>query len=83
MPSSTPAAAISPDTDTGSFFAVSAEAQLPEGLAKLFARACERLGFVPNVFRVYAYRPGRLSAWFSHYRQCTSRPTTSAPLIAS
>jgi hypothetical protein len=83
VPSSTPAAAISPDTDTGSFFAVSAEAQLPEGLAKLFARACERLGFVPNVFRVYAYRPGRLSAWFSHYRQCTSRPTTSAPLIAS
>jgi len=69
VPSSTPAAAISADTDTGSFFAVPAEAELPEGLAKLFARVRERLGFVPNVFRVYAYRPERLSAWFSHYRQ--------------
>ena len=33
------------------------------------AKARERLGFVPNVFRVYAFRPERLSAWFAHYRQ--------------
>jgi uncharacterized peroxidase-related enzyme len=66
---STPATEISADKDTGSFFAVPSDTQLPEGLAKLFARARERLGFVPNVFRVYAYRPERLSAWFAHYRQ--------------
>ena len=24
---------------------------------------------MPNVFRVYAFRPQRLSAWFAHYRQ--------------
>ena len=54
---------------TGSLFDVPDEAELPEGLRKLFARARERLGFVPNVFRVYAYRPERLSAWFAHYRQ--------------
>jgi uncharacterized peroxidase-related enzyme len=27
------------------------------------------VGFVPNVFRAYSYRPERLSAWFAHYRQ--------------
>jgi uncharacterized peroxidase-related enzyme len=54
---------------TGSHFDVPDEAELPEGLQKLFAKARERLGFVPNVFRVYSYRPERLSAWFAHYRQ--------------
>ncbi|MBV8953763.1 MAG: peroxidase-related enzyme [Solirubrobacterales bacterium] len=56
-------------TDTGSWFPVPDEARLPPDLRRLFARARERLGFVPNVFRVYAYRPQRLSAWFAHYRQ--------------
>jgi uncharacterized peroxidase-related enzyme len=60
-------------TDTaetsGSWFPVPDEAELPDGLRGLFAKARERLGFVPNVFRVYAFRPERLSAWFAHYRQ--------------
>jgi uncharacterized peroxidase-related enzyme len=55
--------------ETGSLFDVPQEQDLPEGLRKLFAKARERLGFVPNVFRVYSFRPERLSAWFSHYRQ--------------
>jgi uncharacterized peroxidase-related enzyme len=55
--------------DTGSWFPVPEEAQLPSDLRGLFAKARERLGFVPNVFRVYAFRPERLSAWFAHYRQ--------------
>ena len=54
--------------DTGSWFPVPAEDELPEGLRKLFARARANLGFVPNVFRVWSYRPERLSAWFSHFR---------------
>ena len=53
---------------TGSLFDVPPEAELPEGLRKLFAKARENLGFVPNVFRVYSFRPERLSAWFAHYR---------------
>lgn len=58
-----------PDADTtGSWFPVPADAELPDGLRGLFTKARERLGFVPNVFRVYAYRPERLSAWFSHFR---------------
>src|ERR1700678_3634984 len=61
--------ATQPDAETGSWFPVPAERELPEGLRGLFAKARERLGFVPNVFRVYSFRPERLSAWFSHYRQ--------------
>ena len=45
------------------------EDQLPENLRGLFAKARERLGFVPNVFCVYSYRPERLSTWFAHFRQ--------------
>jgi alkylhydroperoxidase family enzyme len=52
----------------GSWFPVPAEEELPDALRGLFAKARERLGSVPNVFRVYAYRPERLSAWFSHFR---------------
>ena len=58
-----------PDGDTGSWFPVPDERELPSDLQRVFAKARERLGFVPNVFRVYAYRPQRLSAWFAHYRQ--------------
>jgi uncharacterized peroxidase-related enzyme len=58
-----------PDAETGSWFPVPADDELPEGLRGLFAKARDRIGFVPNVFRVYAYRPERLSAWFAHYRQ--------------
>ena len=57
------------DDDTGSWFPVPDEAQLPDDLRGLFAKARERLGFVPNVFRVYSFRPQRLSAWFAHFRQ--------------
>lgn len=65
-----PGADISDSADqTGSWFPVPEEAQLPADLRGLFAKSRERLGFVPNVFRVYAFRPERLLAWFSHYRQ--------------
>ncbi len=52
-----------------SWFPVPLEAELPENLRGLFSKARQRLGFVPNVFRVYSFRPERLSAWFSHYKQ--------------
>lgn len=55
--------------DTGSWFPVPDDDELPPELHGLFAKARERLGFVPNVFRVYAFRPRRLSAWFTHFRQ--------------
>ena len=60
---------VEASAETGSWFPVPDESDLPDGLRRLFAKARERLGFVPNVFRVYAFRPERLSAWFAHYRQ--------------
>jgi uncharacterized peroxidase-related enzyme len=55
--------------ETGSWFPVPDETELPSDLRGLFAKARERVGFVPNVFRVYSFRPERLSAWFAHFRQ--------------
>lgn len=52
-----------------SWFPVPEESELPEDLQGLFRKAREKLGFVPNVFRAYSFRPERLSAWFNHYRQ--------------
>ena len=52
-----------------SWFPVPNETELPENLQKLFGKARERFGFVPNVFRVMSFRPERLSAWFAHYKQ--------------
>jgi uncharacterized peroxidase-related enzyme len=57
-----------PDDDTGSWFPVPDEDELPDSLRGLFAKSREKLGFVPNVFRVWAFRPERLSAWFTHFR---------------
>lgn len=54
--------------ESGSFFPVPDESELPEKLHGLFAKLRANLGFVPNVFRVYSFRPERLSAWFSHFR---------------
>lgn len=58
-----------PYPETGWFFPPADEDALPEGLTKLFAKARENIGFVPNVFRAYAHRPERFSAWFGHYKQ--------------
>jgi uncharacterized peroxidase-related enzyme len=52
----------------GSRFPVPDERDLPDDLRKLFAKAREKVGFVPNVFRAYAFRPERLRAWFTHFR---------------
>jgi uncharacterized peroxidase-related enzyme len=58
-----------PQEEQISWFPVPPEEQLPEGLQSLFKKAKEKIGFVPNVFRVYSFRPERLSAWFAHYKQ--------------
>ena len=52
-----------------SWFPVPDETELPEDLQGLFRKAREKIGFVPNVFRAYSFRPERLRAWFAHYRQ--------------
>jgi uncharacterized peroxidase-related enzyme len=42
-----------------------------EDVRKLFDRAVERLGFIPNVFRVYAARPERFKKWRAHFNEVT------------
>lgn len=51
-----------------SWFPVLADDELDEPERKLFAKAGEVIGFVPNVFRAYAWRPERFRAWFSHFK---------------
>jgi uncharacterized peroxidase-related enzyme len=43
------------------------EGELPEEIRSLFARAREKLGFVPNVFRVFAFRPEHMLRWRAYY----------------
>ncbi len=45
------------------------EESLDPGLQKLFRKAREALGFVPNVFVGYMVRPKHFSLWFSHFRE--------------
>ncbi len=52
----------------GSWFRVPDARELPEDLQKMFGKARERIGFVPNVFRTYAFRPQRLRLWFAHFK---------------
>jgi uncharacterized peroxidase-related enzyme len=51
-----------------SWFPVPAEDQLPEDLQGLFRKARKRIGFVPNVFVSYSFRPERLRTWFAHFK---------------
>jgi uncharacterized peroxidase-related enzyme len=50
-----------------SWFPVLEDDELEEPERKLFAKAREVIGFVPNVFRTYAW-PERLRAWFGHFK---------------
>jgi uncharacterized peroxidase-related enzyme len=52
-----------------SWFPVPDSDDLPEDLLKLFSKARDALGFVPNVFQAYSFRPDRMRAWFNHFKQ--------------
>ena len=46
---------------------VPTEEELPPEVLELWAPSLERLGFVPNVLRLFALRPSHLLAWTAHY----------------
>lgn len=50
-----------------SWLRVPAEDDAPAAVKELFDEASERLGFVPNVLRVYALRPRHLELWSAFY----------------
>lgn len=45
------------------------EEALDSNLQKLFTKARENLGFVPNVFVTYMVRPTHFSHWFNHFKE--------------
>jgi uncharacterized peroxidase-related enzyme len=57
------------ETDHVTWLAYQPEESLDPGLQKLFAKARENLGFVPNVFVTYMVRPSHFSLWFSHFKE--------------
>src|SRR5919109_4478119 len=40
---------------------------VPDEVAELWQKPLEKLGFVPNVLRVFALRPAHLLRWWAHY----------------
>ncbi len=52
-----------------SWFPVPERDELPDDVAKLFAKAESAIGFVPNVFQAFAFRVDHFRAWFSHFKQ--------------
>lgn len=50
-----------------SWLRVPAEDEVPGEVKELWAAPLEKLGFVPNVQRIFALRPGHLLRWWSHY----------------
>ena len=40
---------------------------MPDEVKELWAKPLEKLGFVPNVLRVFALRPQHLLKWWSYY----------------
>ena len=49
--------------------------ELPEPVLELWAPSLEKLGFVPNVLRLYALRPSHLLAWNAHYEELMKGPS--------
>jgi uncharacterized peroxidase-related enzyme len=50
-----------------SWFPIGSAEDLAPEVRALFAKVTERVGFVPNVFRTWAWRPERLLKWRAHY----------------
>jgi uncharacterized peroxidase-related enzyme len=55
------------DTERLARLHVPDEEDVPDEVKELWAGPLERLGFVPNVLRVFALRPSHLLAWWQHY----------------
>ena len=54
-----------------SWLAMPGESVEDPGMQKLFAKAKEVWGFIPNVFLGYTIRPTHFSGWFNHFREIT------------
>ena len=44
------------------------ESELPPEIQAIYAKGREAMGFLPNVQRLYAFRPSRFLTWWAHYQ---------------
>ena len=63
-------------TDRLTWLRVPDEDELPAEILELWRPSVEKLGFVPNVLRLYALRPSRLLAWNAHYEEAMKGDST-------
>jgi uncharacterized peroxidase-related enzyme len=61
-----------------SYFPAGDESELSPEIQAVYARCREKLGFVPNVFLAYQWRPSRLAAWMNHF-DAVMTPSESLP----
>jgi uncharacterized peroxidase-related enzyme len=57
------------ESERVTWLAYQPEEALDPNLQKLFSKARENLGFVPNVFVTYMVRPTHFSLWFNHFKE--------------
>ncbi len=57
------------ETERVTWLAYQLEEALDPNLQKLFRKARENVGFVPNVFVTYTVRPTHFSLWFNHFKE--------------
>ncbi len=55
--------------DRISWLTIPEDSALDEDLRKLFNKAREKMGFVPNVFLGYMVRPTHFRPWFNHFKE--------------
>lgn len=58
-----------PGTTQRTWLHVPGEDEVPAEVRELWATPLERLGFVPNVQRVFALRPDHLLGWWAYYEE--------------
>lgn len=58
-----------PDTERISWLTILRHEELDADIQKLFRKAEENIGFLPNVFRAYTTRQAHFRHWFNHFRE--------------
>jgi uncharacterized peroxidase-related enzyme len=58
-----------------SWFPLLEKDQMDPEVRALLEKAEERVGFCPNVFRAWAWRPSRFLKWFAHYNELMTGPS--------
>ncbi|HLZ72344.1 MAG TPA: peroxidase-related enzyme [Dehalococcoidia bacterium] len=58
-----------------SWFPLLEKTQMDPDVRALLEKAEERVGFCPNVFHAWAWRPSRFLKWFAHYNELMTGPS--------